>query len=200
MEVEEPISEYGSLDLSKSYTYLQYYNWKIKERIELIRGKIFKMSPAPAVIHQRVVRELSILFRDNFVHDKCEYFFAPFDVRLPIPKKENPNTVVQPDLCVICDNEKIDDKGCNGVPDLIVEVLSKGNAKHDLETKFDLYQEVGLPEYWIVNPWDRTVLVYSLRDGKYVGSKPYVGENAMIESVLFPEFKVRVGDIFKRVE
>ncbi len=201
MEVNEPpISDYGQLDLSQTYTYLQYYNWKIKERIELIKGKIFKMSPAPDVVHQKISARLHILMNNYFENHSCELYYAPIDVRLPIPKKENPDTVVQPDLSVICDATELDEKGCNGVPDLIVEILSKGNSNHDLKTKFDLYEEVGLPEYWILNPWDKTIFIYSLQNGKYIGSKPYVEDDTFAQSVLFPDFSVCLGEVFKGVE
>lgn len=197
MKVEEPIAEYGQLDTSKTYTYLQYLTWKFEERIELIKGRIFKMSPAPSMLHQSVLSELHVLFYNSFKKHNCKVFFAPFDVRLPIYKRDEINTVVQPDLCVVCDANKLDEKGCKGVPDLMLEVLSPSNTKHDLETKFNLYEEVGVLEYWIVNPAEKYVTVYTLVDGKYVGSKPYMNEKEVVLSSQFSDLKVVVGDIFQ---
>jgi Uma2 family endonuclease len=197
VKVEEPIAEYGQLDLNKTYTYLQYCSWKFEERIELIKGRIFKMSPAPSMKHQSVLSELHVQFYTSFKKHNCRVFFAPFDVRLPLYTAKEVNTVVQPDLCVVCDTKKLDEKGCIGVPDLMLEVLSPSNTKHDLETKFNLYQEVGVPEYWIVNPIEKFVTVYTLADGKYVGSKPYINENDVILSTQFSELKVEVKDIFQ---
>ncbi len=138
----------------------------------------------------------SVFFKDK----NCEYFFAPFDVRLPIPDKIKTNTVVQPDLYVICDASKLDEKGCNGVPDLIVEILSKGNSSHDLTTKFDLYEEVDLPEYWIINPWDKTVIIYSAYQGKFQGSKTFIGDDTVLTSKLFPSLQVQLAALFKGVD
>jgi Uma2 family endonuclease len=196
VKVEEPIAEYGQLDTNKTYTYLQYLTWKLEERIELIKGRIFKMSPAPSMLHQSVLSELHVLFYNSFKKHNCKVFFAPFDVRLPIYKRDEINTVVQPDLCVVCDAHKLDEKGCIGVPDLMLEVLSPSNTKHDLETKFNLYEEVGVPEYWIVNPIEKYVIVYTLVDDKYVGSKPYMNEKEVVLSSRFSELQVVVGDIF----
>jgi Uma2 family endonuclease len=105
---------------------------------------------------------------------------------------------VQPDLCIICDESKLDDYGCNGAPDLIVEIVSPNNSKYDVDTKFRLYQEAGVMEYWIVQTEMKTVLVYRLQDGVYVGSKPF-SEGEIIESPLFPEMKIAVDEVFYRV-
>ena len=101
-------------------------------------------------------------------------------------------------MCVICDENKLDDKGCNGAPDLIVEILSPKNSKHDIETKFNLYQESGVKEYWIVQTEQRIVLVYTLKNEEYIGSKPY-GEGETIKSPLFPEMKITVDEVFVKV-
>lgn len=195
LSLEEPSEEYLSLDLNKQYTYLDYLKWTFIDRVELIKGSIVRMA-APNTNHQRIIMELGMNFYNFFKGKPCQYFISPFDVRLPIPKKDKPNTVVQPDLCVFCDAISIDEKGGNGVPDLIVEIVSPGNSKHDLHTKFNLYQEVGVKEYWIVQPLERAILLYELKDGKFVGQHPYT-EGMQINSVLFPDFSVEVEDIFK---
>jgi Uma2 family endonuclease len=198
--VEEPISEYGNLDVNKSYTYLDYLKWQFEERVELIKGRIFKMSPAPNRRHQTLLSNIHIAFDTVFSKHPCNYYFAPFDVRLPIPNKKKPNTVVQPDFCVICDDSKLDDAGCIGAPDLIVEILSPSNQKHDLATKFSLYEEVGVKEYWVVFPNERMVVVYTLVNGKYVGSKPFIDQEEPINSSLFPDLKIELKEVFRGVD
>lgn len=173
-KVEEP-------DPSASYTYADYLNWKFEEQLELIRGKIFRMSPAPAPIHQEICSNLNSAFNIYLKKKKCKVYPAPFDVRLP----ENNNTadkkittVVQPDLCVICDLSKIDSKGCIGAPDLIIEVLSPGNSQKEIRIKFDLYEKAGVKEYWIVYPIEQSVAVFQLNEKrKYDGAALYAGKD-----------------------
>ncbi len=192
------VTNFSDLDLSKTYTYADYLTWQFSERVELIKGFIKKMSPAPNRIHQGVSMNLSLMIGNILKSKSCNLFAAPFDVRLPIPSKHKDTTVVQPDLCIICDESKLDDLGCNGAPDVVIEILSPNNIKHDLDTKFRLYEEAGVLEYWIVQPTDQNVLVYTLHEGKYYGSKPFVTEE-FVESKVFPELKINVTDIFENV-
>lgn len=124
MEAEEPIISYGQLNPDGEYTYWDYLKWQFEERVELIRGKIFKMSPAPGSLNQRVSFKLGVALDKCFQGKSCSIFAAPFDVRLPIPSAKKDTTVVQPDLCVICDPTKIDERGCKGAPDLVIEIVS----------------------------------------------------------------------------
>lgn len=193
------VKKFSDLDLTKTYTYNDYLLWKFSERVELIKGYILKMSPAPSSNHQKISQNLNWKIYGFFQNQNCSVFVAPFDVRLPVKSAKKNTTVIQPDLCVICDEEKIDEKGCNGSPDLIVEILSPKNSNHDVDTKFNLYQESGVKEYWIVEPAEKIVLVYTLKDGEYVGLKPF-SEGEIIKSILFPEMKINVEDVFKRVK
>ena len=193
------VKNFSDLDLTKTYTYSDYLLWQFSERVELIKGFINKISPAPISNHQIVSYNLTGCFFSNFKNYPCRVFAAPFDVRLPIKSAKKDTTVVQPDLCVICDESKIDEKGCNGTPDLIVEILSPNNSKHDIHTKFNLYLEAGVLEYWIVNPSERMVLIYALKNGEFIGSKPFV-EGEILKSSLFPDLKIDVEDIFYRVK
>jgi Uma2 family endonuclease len=194
------ITNIDQLDLTGSYTYADYLLWQFQERVELIKGKIFKMSPAPSSFHQDYSMNLTFLLGKVFRKSSCKMYVAPFDVRLVNHSKSAVDkevlTVVQPDLCVICDRNKIDEKGCLGAPNLIIKILSKGNSKKDLVTKFDLYQENGVTEYWIVNPSEKDVNIYTLSNGKYIGSRPYLTEME-IESPTFPELKFEVDKIFE---
>ncbi len=190
------ITDINQLDLNGTYTYADYLLWKFEERIELIKGKIFKMSPAPSTKHQRILGDLHLVLAPYFKRQKCQIFLAPFDVRLPKKGKNNEQilTVVQPDLCVVCDPEKIDEKGCIGAPDLIVEIISPGNSKKEMRNKFQLYEEVGVQEYWIIHPSEEHILVNVLEDGKYRTLRPIVDD--YITSVKFPELKIHTSDIF----
>ena len=192
------ITKFSDLDLNKVYTYADYLTWQFDERVELIKGFISKMSPAPNRKHQGLSKNINGILYNYFKGKLCNYYSAPFDVRLPIPSKKKDTTVVQPDLCIICDESKLDDQGCNGAPDLIVEILSPFNTKHDLDTKFRLYEEAGVKEYWIVQPTDQNILVYYLVDNKYYGSKPFVTEE-FVESKVFPDLKINVSDVFENI-
>ncbi len=192
--VEEPAMEYSS----KVYTYVDYLRFKIEERLELFRGRIFKMS-APNLNHQKISREIfGRLY--NLLHKKpCQVFVAPFDVRLPVKNKKKDNeitTVVQPDIMVVCDESIIDSRGLCGAPDLVVEILSPGNSKKEVSNKFDLYEEAGVKEYWIVNPEMKTIIIYSLVNEKFVGSRFYT-EDDVIKSNVITGFSMNVKDVFE---
>lgn len=194
MKVKEP-------DLSGSYTYADYLTWQWGEMSELIKGKIYKMSPAPGSLHQKVSGEI---FRQlaNFLKGKrCQVFSAPFDVRLPSTRKNQADkeitTVVQPDLCVVCDPSKIDTRGCLGAPDWIVEILSNNTSSKDLREKFDVYEEAGVNEYWVVHPQEQTVLAYTLSvNGKYQGIlKPYIRTDR-VSPITLPDLTIELSEVF----
>ena len=190
------VTQFSDLDLAKQYSYSDYLLWEFKERVELIKGFIYKMSPAPNRKHQKISQNVNNDILNFFKKHPCEVYVAPFDVRLPVKKGKKDYTVVQPDLCVICDLSKLDDQGCNGAPDLIIEILSPQNKKHDVHTKFNLYEECGVKEYWIVQPENSLVLVYSLQNDKYIGLQPFT-EDDTIKSIVFPDMKILVNDVFK---
>jgi Uma2 family endonuclease len=190
----------ANLSFRKTYSYADYLQWTFEEQVELIKGKLFKMSPAPTTLHQRTTGYIFYRLYDLLKNKKCQVFDAPFDVRLAPRTNETEDkifTVVQPDVCVICDLEKLDEKGCVGAPDLIVEVLSPGNSQREMRDKYEVYEENGVKEYWIVQPLEKIVLVYVLNDsGKYIGLKPMT-EKDVLTSDLFPKLKIKVKDIFK---
>lgn len=191
------ITDINQLDsINGVYSYADYLLWKIKERVELFKGKIFEMS-APSPIHQEISFKLSGQFYLFFQEKQCKVFTAPFDVRIPKQSIEDKEiyTVVQPDLCVICDISKIDEKGCLGAPDLVVEILSPGNSKKEMKNKFELYQEAGVEEYWIIDPDRENISIFILQDKKYIGLAPIVnGEK--IKSHLFPNLEIDTSKIF----
>ena len=197
--LQKEITDINQLDVNGFYTYADYLTWKFKERVELFKGRLMKMSPAPSFSHQDISGELFGNLYIFFKNKPCKILSAPFDVRLKDSKKpvtdSEFNTVVQPDLVVICDLDKIDERGCKGSPDLVVEILSPGNSKKEMGIKFDLYQENKIPEYWIVDPVSPYILVYYLKDGKYLNDRP-LGIDAKIQSKLFPELDFKLKTVF----
>lgn len=190
------ITNINQLDFNKTYTYADYLLWKFKERVELIKGKILEMSPAPSTNHQIVSGNLHGQLYKVFEGKVCKLFSAPFDVRLP--NKEHSDkiyTVVQPDLCVVCDPNKLDEKGCLGAPDLVIEILSPSNSKREMKEKFDLYEESGIQEYWIVFPAEETILINVLENGEYKTLRPIADD--WIASPKFPDLKIHTDKIFK---
>jgi Uma2 family endonuclease len=157
-----------------SFTYGDYRRWPDEERWELIDGEAWDMSPAPTRPHQQMVVELTTQIHDHLRDKPCEVYSAPFDVRLPRADEadDEVDDVVQPDISVICDATKLDNAGCRGAPDWIIEVLSPRTAVKDQTVKRDLYERNGVREYWLVHPTDRVLTIYRLVDGAY--GKPHV--------------------------
>ena len=156
---------------NKVYTYYDYLNFPNDEFVEIIDGKIFAMSPAPSRIHQELIMEISAELRNYIKSNKwqCKVYPAPFDVVL-INENENENdskNIVQPDISVICDKNKLNDKGCFGSPDMIVKIVSKFNPGNDYVKKLYLYEKYKVKEYWIVNPMKKNILVYTLTESGY---------------------------------
>ena len=192
------ITNINQLDLVNGiYTYADYLMWKIKDRLELLKGKIFQMG-APSLTHQMVSMNFSRLLSNYFYKTPCKLFAAPFDVRLA-KKGEKDNevyTVVQPDLCVVCDADKLDERGCWGAPDLIIEILSPGNSKKELKNKYELYQEAGVREYWVIRPDNKEITQFVLENGQYRTLPPIV-EGDLIHSTIFPDLSLQTEDIFR---
>ena len=151
------------------HTYADYCSWPDDVRYELIDGVAYAMGPAPVRRHQGILGEVFRQVANVLDGSPCRPYIAPFDVRLPKADEidNDVDTVVQPDLVVICDRAKLDDKGCRGAPDWVVEVLSPSTAGHDQILKRALYQRVGVREYWLVHPVDRIVTIYTLNAGSY---------------------------------
>ncbi len=149
--------------------YLTWPEWPLGERYELIDGVAYAMTPAPSRSHQRLLGELFREIAQALEQSGCEVNIAPFDVRLPDHDEADEAivNVVQPDLVVVCDPAKLDERGCRGAPDWIVEVLSPSTAAHDQIRKLALYERHGVKEYWLAHPTDRVVTVYRLEEGRY---------------------------------
>lgn len=190
-QVEEP-------DPSVSYTYADYLQWKFEERLELFRGCIYKLS-APNRKHQEVAGELFVSVKNFLKNQKCKAFIAPFDVRLPVKNRKKDNevtTVVQPDICIVCDESKLDKRGCCGAPDLVVEILSPGNSEKEVQLKYELYEEAGVKEYWIIYPEEESIAVFVLNESnKYDGAVLYAGKK-LIHSNAVPGLIIKTKEIF----
>ena len=188
----EPLVSYG-----KPLTYLDYLKMEYEGILEIIKGKIFKMSAAPSTNHQRICGNLFWLIRTYLKDQKCQIFTAPFDVVLPTNKEDGDSAsiVVQPDLCIICDPSKLKDAGCFGPPDLIIEILSKSTTHKDLNNKYNIYEEAGVREYWIVMPLEQLVEVFILVDGKYQRVHTYYEEETMASTIM-PDMKIDLREVF----
>ncbi len=190
------ITNLSQLDFSKTYSYADYFSWKFQERVELLKGKIMNMSPAPSRRHQTMAGIIYRKIADLLDTKPCQVFFAPFDVRLERTQDDKlVQNVVQPDICVVCDVSKLDDRGCCGAPDLIVEILSAGNSKKEMKYKFELYEAAGVLEYWIVNPFEKAVLQYHLINNQYINYKPLTEDDVLHSSVL-KGFSLQLADVF----
>ncbi|WP_250630618.1 Uma2 family endonuclease [Rhodoflexus caldus] len=197
----QPVTSLSQLDPNGVYTYADYLQWQLEETVELIKGKIFPMSPAPGATHQRISRKLMHFISNCFWEKSCEVFSAPFDVRLLDGKKSAAAnrdifTVVQPDISIICDAAKIDEAGCLGAPDLIVEILSKGNSKKEMKHKFSLYEENGVREYWIVVPYEQFLQQFILdENNRYRLHDIYTAED-LITSFIFSDLQIPLQEVF----
>ncbi|HET6254537.1 MAG TPA: Uma2 family endonuclease [Puia sp.] len=189
--------QFADLDFSKSYTYADYLKWTFEDRLELINGKLFKMGPAPNRIHQELSYRISGRLFNLLQGKPFSAFYAPFDVRLPRKSKNDDDviTVVQPDICVVCDPSKLDDRGCIGAPDIVVEILSPGNNRKELKNKYDVYEESGVKEYWLIHPQEKTFLKYVLTDGKFQASRLMTTGDEVTTEVL-PGFALSLEELF----
>jgi len=188
------------LDLNKRYTYADYFTWIDDVRRELIDGFIKKMNPAPTKKHQIISSNIYGQLWNYLRKKKCKVFYAPFDVRLPKNgEKEGKDifTVVQPDICIICDPDKLDDHGCLGAPDMIIEIVSSNNSKHDVKTKFELYQSHGVKEYWIVFPYESTIYVYLLDENNIYKNIGAFAQDEKVKVNIFDDLFIDLAEVFE---
>ncbi len=173
------------------FTYGDYSQWSEDERWELINGEAFAMS-APSRLHQEIIFELSGQIRNYLKGKSCKGYSAPFDVRLPKNNEQDDkiDTVVQPDISVICDKNKLDDKGCRGAPDWIIEILSPSTAIRDMDIKYQLYQQVGVKEYWIISPTEKWGMKYLLNENKTYNQPKIFSLSETTQVALFPDLLI----------
>ena len=185
----------------RHYTYGDYRRWPEDVRYELIDGVAWLMSPAPGRRHQELVGEIYRQAANALEGNPCRAYVAPFDVRLPRGDEADDlvDTVVQPDVLVVCDPDKLDEAGLRGAPDWVVEVLSPATAAHDQTRKLAAFERAGVPEVWLVHPADRMLTRYRLVDGGY--GRPEIQELEGITAVAtLPEIEIDWALLNQRLE
>jgi Uma2 family endonuclease len=190
-----------NLDLNKRYSYADYLTWMDDARRELHDGFVKLMTPAPSSKHQAISFNLTRLFGNFIFKKQCRGFAAPSDVRFPINKDSKSDkqvyTVLQPDLCVVCDLTKIDERGCLGAPDLVIEIISPINPERDTKDKFEIYQQNGVREYWILNPDDENVTVFVLNDkSKFQFVGMYAGDGRIPVNIFNGDLQIDLTEVF----
>lgn len=181
------------IEATPHYTYADYEKWPEYPRFELIKGEAVEMS-SPTEVHQAISIALGSLLWNFLRGRKCRVYTAPFDVR--INYKTTDNTVLQPDLLVVCDTAKIENgKHCLGAPDMAIEILSESSRNHDQLKKFNIYLEAGVREYWIISPEERTVGVHVLENEKYFTK--YYGDTDVISVHILEGCKINLAEVFE---
>ncbi|MEY4934450.1 MAG: hypothetical protein RIS64_809 [Bacteroidota bacterium] len=196
----EKVTQLSQLDGNSIYNYADYLTWQFEQTVELIRGKILQMA-SPSRKHQDISWELSGQFYNFFRNRQCRSYSAPFDVRLYDKKKslkanKDIYTVIQPDLCVICDLDKLDDNGCLGSPDLIIEILSLGNSSKEMKMKKQLYEESGVREYWIVDPIRELLVQYVLETNDKYGAPQILFDDDTVHATIFEGLSIVLKELF----
>ncbi len=188
----------SDLDFDKTYTYADYLQWTFDDRVELLKGKLFEIEN-PNRLHQKLSGTIFYKIASYLKGKPPHIYFAPFDVRLSRKNAddETGTTVFQPDICVICDLTKLDDRGCVGAPDIVVEILSPGNNEKELRNKYEIYEEAGVLEYWIIWPDSQSFLKYTLSEtGKYIPSKVLTSGDEVTTPGL-PGFVLDLEEVFE---
>jgi len=190
MRIDDEFDENGR------YTYADYLQWEGPQRYQLFNGEAFQMA-SPSVTHQGILMGLSSKF-DNWLQGKpCKVFASPLDVRL-FPQKDNSdNTVLQPDLLVVCDKDKLAKGSVNGAPDLVIEIVSPSNNYRELFLKFQYYLEAGVREYWVIEPEEKKVQVHVYENGRYISA--VYKDSARISVAILPGLEIALDDIWARV-
>jgi Uma2 family endonuclease len=180
----------------RHFTYADYKAWELApgERFEIIYGEAYAMA-APAAYHQTIQAALTADFY-NFLRGKpCRVYPAPFDVRLFYEEDESDDTVVQPDLTVVCDAAKRGPEGCRGAPDLVVEILSPSNTAIEMERKFELYRQAGVREYWVLAPEHKTLHAYRFESGQIATRSYRSGDTTPVD--IFPGLEIALEPVFE---
>lgn len=185
------------LKAEKQCTYADYLKFPNDERWEIIDGIPF-MQSAPTWQHQSISRELMLQFGGYLRNSQCQVFAAPFDLRLPKvdEKDEDVTNVYQPDLLVICDKSRLKGTGYYGIPSLVIEILSPSTVRTDRLLKFNLYEKVGVKEYWIVEPDSKLVSVFVLQDNNRYGRTELYTETDHVAVSIFPDLIIDLSKVF----
>lgn len=199
--IDQELPSYSTLndiDFSATYSYADYMRFTFDEKMELINGRLFQLSPAPSIYHQKIFGSIFNSLSNFLEGKKCMVYGAPFAVRLPSKSKEDKDilTVVQPDVVVICDASKLDARGCIGAPDIAVEILSPGNNVNKLKFKREVYEEAGVKEYWLLSIGNQTFFRYILGDdGKFKPTRLLVAGEKVTTPIL-PSYELDLEKVF----
>jgi Uma2 family endonuclease len=191
----------SQLDVNNGiYSYADYLTWKFDQTVELIKGRVLQMS-GPSRRHQGISWYLNGKFFNHFAKHPCKAYAAPFDVRLYDSRKsakanKDVLSVVQPDICIICDLSKLDDKGCFGSPDLVIEILSPGNSSKEMKLKKALYEESGVREYWIIDPEHENAFQFHLLENGLFSQATIYVDDETLNCVIFPDLKIDLREVF----
>ena len=196
----EKITSLSQLDLNARYSYADYLTWHFEQSVELIKGLVFPMA-APNPKHQKISSFLNAKIFNFLEGSICDVYPAPFDVRLldkDKSAKQNKDvyTVVQPDLCIICDLSKLDDAGCIGAPDLVIEILSPGNSKKEMKIKKKLYEENAVREYWIIDPYYETAHQFILKSENAFDAPKIYASDDMLLCTIFEGLEINLEKLF----
>ena len=189
------MSEAYELKDKRKFTYADYKEWELKpgERYEIIYGEAYAMS-APNSLHQEILMELASQFHTFLRGKPCRVYPAPFDVRVFYEEDESDDTVVQPDITIICDKEKRGEEGCRGAPDLVVEILSPSNTAIEMQRKFELYQKAGVREYWVVDPKNKELTVHLFKEDA-IESRAY-GSSGTVPVSILSGLNITLDEVF----
>ncbi|MDR1900515.1 MAG: Uma2 family endonuclease [Treponema sp.] len=176
-----------------AYTYADYLAWDEGERYEIVDGEAYMMAP-PSRMHQEISMALSTSINNYLEGKPCKVYAAPFAVRLNPAPDQSDDTVLEPDIVVVCDPAKLDDRGCNGAPDLIIEILSPSTTRYDQIVKFNKYREAGVREYWIVDPEKRIIMAYELKNGEYTAVN--YGDTGTVPVKILPGCEINLAAVF----
>jgi Uma2 family endonuclease len=183
----------------QKYSYADYLAWDENERWEILDGKPY-MRAAPSRVHQEISMELATQFHTYLKGKTCRVFAAPFCVRLDVEKNDDDiKNVVEPDITIVCNYSKLDERGCKGCPDMIIEILSPDSGKNDKLIKFNKYEKAGVREYWVVEPDLKLVSVFLMQsNGKY-GRPEIYSEEDDIKVSIFPDLVIDLKPVFEIV-
>lgn len=191
------MAEFVGKNALQRYSYADYLKWDDGKRYEILDGLVYDMN-APLRVHQEVLLSLARKLADYFDDKPCSVYVAPFDVRLAKTRAGDDDvfTVVQPDISVVCDEQKLDDRGCMGAPDLVVEITSPATAGRDHIQKRRLYENSGVKEYWLIDPTNRIAVIYVLQNDNRFKEAETLNDQGKICSSIFVGLAVELTEVF----
>ncbi|MCL2411402.1 MAG: Uma2 family endonuclease [Treponema sp.] len=178
-----------------NYTYADYLEWEGLERYQLINGEAYLMA-SPSVAHQAIAMGLSVKFGNWLSGKSCQVFAAPLDVRLFPKQDKSDNTVLQPDLLVVCDKKKLSKGSVDGPPDLVIEIVSPSNTHSQLFHKFHYYLKAGVKEYWVIDPEAKKVNLHNYDNGRYIIT--VYDDNETVPVTILPGLEISLEDLWAR--